>query len=102
MDNLFWRDALVIRSLNVGWRNSHWFRKILAFTNTLGRNLIRWHHPKGKSSLLLPLKWKHGGGVSPQKMVPCGLTGFVGSCPLLVIYHSGISGKAALFYYMNP
>src|SRR6266496_4208659 len=25
-----------------------------------------------------------------------------GSCPLLVIYHSGISGEAALFYRMCP
>ena len=32
----------------------------------------------------------------------CGLSHIMGSCPLLVIYHSGMSGEAALFYHMCP
>jgi hypothetical protein len=32
----------------------------------------------------------------------CGLTGFMGSCSLLVIYHSGIYCEAVLFYLLCP
>jgi hypothetical protein len=58
-------EGCLTESVNAHQRNSHWFKTIIGFTNIPGRRSISSPPPKGKSSLLLTLRWQHGRGANP-------------------------------------